>query len=235
MKKRKSERDHIEEAREKLLAAILPHVEFDGWSAEAYARALSETGLTPDLASGATPRGAVDLAASFHRAGDQAMVSALSGPEFEVLSIREKIAFAIRWRISFIAPYREQVRRALSLYAMPAHMGEGTEMLWKTADLIWNAAGDTAQDANYYTKRTILSAVYSATLLYWLSDDSEEFEDSWAFLDRRIENVMQFEKLKANVLNSPVGGSFSKLMESFRKPDTDHKRSFPGYSDELNS
>ena len=170
MTKRKSERDHIEEAREKLLAAILPHVEFDGWSGEAFERAMSETGVTADLASGAAPRGAIDLAAEFHRAGDRAMVTALAGSEFEALSIREKIAFAVRWRIQHIAPYREQVRLAMTVYALPTNMGEGAELLWQTADLIWNAAGDTAEDANYYTKRTILSGVYSSTLLYWLSD-----------------------------------------------------------------
>ena len=229
MTKRKSERDHIEDAREKLLAAILPHVEFDGWTDAAFQSAVSETGLTPDLASGAAPRGAVDLAVAFHRAGDRAMVTALSGAEFEALSVREKIAFAVRWRLDYIAPYREQVRMAMSHFALPGRMQEGGNLIWETANLIWNAAGDQAEDANYYTKRTILSGVYSTTLLYWLSDHSDGFEESWEFLDRRIENVMQFEKAKAAVLKSPLGKPFEGLMAAFRKPDLDYKRRYPGY------
>ena len=229
MKKRKSERDHIEEAREELIATILPHVEFDGWSAEAFEQALSETGLAPDLASGAAPRGAVDLAAAFHRAGDRAMVDALKGADFGAMKIREKIAYAVRWRIEHIAPYREQVRASMSLFASPNRMKEGSALLWDTVDLIWQAAGDTAEDANYYTKRAILSGVYSATLLYWLSDNSEDFEESWAFLDRRIENVMQFEKAKAAILDTPLGRGVEEIMARFRKPEDGYKRDFPGY------
>jgi len=229
MTKRKSERDHIEEARTKLVEAILPHVEFDGWSAAALERAESEIGLAPDLASGAAPRGAVDLAAAFHRAGDQAMVKALKGADFEALPVREKIAFAVMWRIQHIAPFREQVRAAMSLYALPSTMKEGSKLLWKTCDLIWIAAGDRAEDANYYTKRAILSGVYSATLIYWLTDHSDDFEETAAFLDRRIRNVMQFEKAKAALIKSPIGKPLEEFMARFHKPDADYKQNYPGY------
>ncbi|MEM7242266.1 MAG: COQ9 family protein [Pseudomonadota bacterium] len=229
MAKRKSERDHIEEAREKLLAAILPHVEFDGWSRAAFDRAISETGLAPDLASGAAPRGAVDLAVAFHRAGDQAMVTALKGVEFEALPVRQKIAYAVRWRLEHVAPYREQVRLAMSYFSLPLRLQEGGNLVWETADHIWNAAGDTAEDANYYTKRAILSGVFSSTLLYWLNDTSQGSEDSWAFLDRRIENVMQFEKVKSVLLKSPFGPAFESLMSAIKKPDENYKHRYPGY------
>jgi ubiquinone biosynthesis protein COQ9 len=89
------------------------------------------------------------------------------------------------------------------------HAADGAKLIWGTADHIWNALGDTSRDYNWYTKRATLSAVYSSTALYWLGDDSPDHMATWAFLDRRIEDVMQIEKLKAKARNSPT---ISRLM-----------------------
>ena len=101
------------------------------------------------------------------------------------------------------------MRRGTTLFALPTHTGDATKLIWDTADAIWTALGDTSQDVNWYTKRMTLSGVYSATVLFWLGDQSEGHADTWAFLDRRIDNVMQIEKLKAQVRESP---SLSKLL-----------------------
>ena len=103
-----------------------------------------------------------------------------------------------------MAEHREAVRRGATLLAMPLHAAEGARAIWQTADIIWTACGDTATDYNWYTKRMILSSVYSATVLYWLGDSSSDYANTWAFLDRRIEDVMRFEKSKAQLNENPL-------------------------------
>jgi ubiquinone biosynthesis protein COQ9 len=96
------------------------------------------------------------------------------------------------------------VRRGAALLALPSYAAEGARAVWQTADTIWNLCGDTATDYNWYTKRMILSSVHSATLLYWLGDPSPGYANTWAFLDRRIEDVMRFEKTKAQLSTNPL-------------------------------
>ena len=205
---KKTETDHLEEAREKLLEAILPHVAFDGWTDEAVKRAIAESGVEPGLAKLAFPRGGADMALAFHYRADRKLADELSTDKaksnLDSLRIRERIAYAVRRRIELVAEDREAVRRGATLLALPQNATEGAKAIWNTADVIWTACGDTSEDYNWYTKRGILSSVYSATVLYWLGDQSHGTERTWAFLDRRIENVMQFEKTKAALKDNPV-------------------------------
>jgi ubiquinone biosynthesis protein COQ9 len=115
------------------------------------------------------------------------------------LKIRERIKVAVRARIEQTVGGRESVRRGLAMLALPPNGPLGLKLLYRTVDAIWYAAGDTSTDFNFYTKRAMLAGVYSSTLLYWLNDRSGDSEATWAFLDRRIDNVMRFEKLKADV------------------------------------
>ena len=225
----KSERDHIEIARAKLLTAILPHVEFDGWSDESLQFAIADSGVDAGLAAQVAPRGAIDLAAAFHRDGDQMMLKALYSTDLSDLRYSEKVARMVRFRIEATAQNKEAVRRGMSLFALPQNMGEGGQLIWGTVDHIWNVLGDISTDANWYTKRGTLSAVYSSTILFWLGDESEDYADTWAFLDRRIENVMQFEQVKSRVKDTALGRMFAGLMDGFQKPSDDHKAGFPGY------
>ena len=119
------------------------------------------------------------------------------------MKIREKITFSVRARLDAIRD-KEAVRRGATLMALPQHAAEGAGLVWGTCDRIWSAIGDSSADVNWYTKRLTLSSVYSATVLYWLGDNSPNHQDTWTFLDRRIENVMQFEKFKAQVNANPL-------------------------------
>lgn len=201
---RKSEDDHINIARQKLLAAALPHVVFDGWSAQTLRAAIADSGVDSGLAAQAFPRGALDLALAYHRAGDAGMLAALEKADLGTMRFRDRIAHAIRLRLEQVAGQKEAVRRGVAFFALPANVGEGAAALWKTADAIWTALGDTSDDVNWYSKRATLSAVYSATVLYWLGDDSDGHQATWDFLDRRIDDVMGIEKLKAQARETPV-------------------------------
>ncbi len=194
--------------KEKLLQAALMHVPFDGWSPAAFDAAVDDSGVERAVADSVCPRGAVDLAIAYHNQGDAVMVQRMKETDLEAMRYSERVAAAVRYRLEAVED-KELVRRGTTLFALPMYAPDGAKLIWGTADAIWTALGDTSDDVNWYTKRATLSGVYSATVLYWLGDSSEDHADTWAFLDRRIENVMQIEKLKAQVNKNPV---LSKLM-----------------------
>lgn len=194
--------------KEKLLDAALNHVPFDGWSETTFQAAVKEADVDPTVARAICPRGGVDLAVAYHKRGDAQMVEALKAEDMSALRFRDKIARAVQLRLEAVTD-KEAVRRGSTLFALPQYAPDGAKLIWGTADAIWDALGDTSQDVNWYTKRATLSGVYSATILFWLGDSSEDHAATWEFLDRRIDNVMQIEKAKAHVRNSPT---LSKLM-----------------------
>ncbi|WP_298858445.1 COQ9 family protein [uncultured Sulfitobacter sp.] len=194
--------------KEQLLEAALMHVPFDGWSQATFDAATLDSGVERTVAESVCPRGAVDLAIAYHQQGDAEMVARMSEADLGAMKYSECVAAAVRFRLEAVED-KEIVRRGTALFALPMYAGDGAKAIWGTADAIWNTLGDTSEDVNWYTKRATLSGVYSATVLFWLGDSSEGHADTWAFLDRRIENVMQIEKLKAQVNDSPV---LSKLM-----------------------
>lgn len=188
----------------KLLQASLMHVAFDGWTRATFDAAIADAGISTAEALAVCPRGAVDLAVAYHEAGDAMMLERLRDADLSALKFRERIIFAVRARIEAVDD-KEAVRRGTTLFALPQHAADGARLIWGTCDQIWSALGDTSDDINWYSKRAILSGVYGATVLFWLGDESENNEATWAFLDRRIENVMQFEGLKAKIRsNAPL-------------------------------
>ncbi len=207
---------------EQLLDACLMHVPFDGWTDAALRAAAADIGADIAQARSYFPRGGVDLALAYHAQGDARMVRQLAEHDLETMRFRDRVALAVRLRLQDTD--REAVRRGAALFALPQHAGDGARAVWGTADAIWNALGDTSEDGNWYSKRAILSGVYSATVLYWLGDESPDAADSWAFLERRINEVMQFEKAKAQVEKSPVLRAVFALpravMGAVRKPAT---------------
>jgi ubiquinone biosynthesis protein COQ9 len=209
-----------DQVKAQLLDAALGHVPFDGWSDRTLSAAAADAGIPLGLARSMFPRGGVDLALAYHRRGDAAMVYQLSRTDLSALRFRDQIARAVQIRLDLAD--RELVRRGSTLFSLPHHAGDGARAVWGTADAIWTALGDTSDDLNWYSKRATLSAVYGATVLFWLGDDSTEHQATWDFLDRRIEQVMQVEKLKASFRENPLGKAImagpGKLFASIRAP-----------------
>ena len=211
----------IDPARDALLDAILPHVPFDGWSDQALAAAARDAGMDRAQARLICPRGAVDLAVAYHRRGDALMLAKLAAADLSALRFRDRVAAALRFRIEAIGD-KEAVRRAATLFALPHMAPEGARLVWATSDLIWEALGDTSRDGNWYSKRATLAAVWSAVILYWLGDDSLDGQATEAFIDRRIDDVMTVEKVKARLRDNPLSKPFvaplGRLMEAIRAP-----------------
>ena len=203
--------------RRRLLAGLLRHAPFDGWSQKALQAAARDAGIAVELAAIAFPGGLLEAAEFFSREADRQMAEVLraalapAGPPQPAsdsaqepvaptparLKIREKVALAVRTRLLQQAPNREALRALASFLALPVHAGRAAAMLWRTVDAMWQAIGDRSTDFNYYSKRALLAGIYGSTVLVWLDDRSEGVADSLAFLDRRIDDAMAFERGKA--------------------------------------
>lgn len=208
-----------EEWREPLLAAMLTHVAFDGWSDAALTAAAADVGISAEMAELAFPGGAIEALQQHLDDADAELADALAKLDLPSMKIRDRITVAVRSRLEQSAGHREAVRRGLTLLALPQNVAMGSKALWRTADTMWRAAGDTSTDHNWYTKRATLSAVYSAVLLYWLNDESEDHKDTWAFLDRRIEDVMKIEGAKYRMRQSQgYFPSLSRFLGRLRYP-----------------
>ncbi|WP_323782677.1 COQ9 family protein [Leisingera sp.] len=196
--------DHAQDdIKARLLDAALNHVPFDGWSEVTFRAACQEADVPEVLAHAVCPRGGVDLALAYHARGDSRMLARLEAEDLSGLRFRDKVAAAVRFRLEAVDD-KEAVRRGTTLLTLPQYAGDGVKAIWGTCDLIWETLGDGSDDLNCYTKRATLAGVYSATVLFWLGDDSLEHQATWEFLDRRIGNVMDFEKLKAGLQKNPL-------------------------------
>lgn len=198
--RKQSKPTNLDKARDEILVASLSHVAFDGWSAKALAAGAAAGGHGPTGLARAFPGGPKEAAAYFGVWADRLMEEAV-GNRFRRARLRthERIAEALRARLKALAPHREAVRRLLGFLALPGNAGVSAKMLWRSADAVWRLAGDTSTDFNYYTKRGMLAGVYAATLLFWLSDESEDFADTDVFLERRIADVMKFFALRGRM------------------------------------
>ncbi|MFN7002141.1 MAG: COQ9 family protein [Roseinatronobacter sp.] len=219
------------ETRDQILDAALMHVPFDGWSDTALRAASADCGIDPATARVLFPRGGVDLALAYHKRGDAQMAERLGASDLSALRFRDRVGFAVRARIE-AAEDRELVRRGTTLFALPPYAADGARAIWGTADLIWTTLGDSAEDYNWYTKRLTLSGVYSATVLFWLGDESAGAQETWNFLDRRIDGVMQFEEVKRAVERNPLGRALTAgpraLLSCIRAPRQGAAQDLPG-------
>lgn len=192
-----------------LLEALLVHVPFDGWSAKALAAAAQDCGFDAGMTARAFPGGPVEALDFWVAETDAAMLRVLDGRDLAAMKVRDRVRTAVLVRLELVAAHREAVRRALTLEAMPQHAPRVLKQLYRTIDSIWYAAGDTATDFNFYSKRLLLAGVYSTTLMHWLDDRSEGFAATAAFLDRRLADVMRIQQAK---------GRLSKLVDKLPNP-----------------
>jgi ubiquinone biosynthesis protein COQ9 len=187
----------LELLRRRLALAVGENAVFDGWSRAAVDSAAAQLGIDPVQARLAMPKTQAGMIDLYIQEVDRALEAWFTPKRLEGMKIREKIRALVWRRLEIMEPAREAVRRALAILAMPQNLPLALRVSWRTADLMWRIAGDTSSNFNHYTKRMTLGAVYGSTLLVWLDDQSDGFSETAAFLDRRIDDVMKFEKLKA--------------------------------------
>jgi len=214
----------LDELRVALAPDIAASAIFDGWNETALVAAAEMNGCDVDVAKLAFPQKplngrAMDMIEAWITSVDQAMEAEWPEERLAQLKIRERIRALVTFRLKAVEDIDEAVRRAMSVMAMPHNAPRALQLGWRSADIMWRLAGDTSTDYNHYTKRTILAGIYSATLAFFVNDDSDGKEKSYEFLERRIEGVMKFEKAKAKFTNGDVElPSLSRFLGRLRYP-----------------
>jgi ubiquinone biosynthesis protein COQ9 len=214
-----SEALYAEEKRA-ILATALVEADFGGWSLESLRAASDKAGIDRERQRLAFPRGVLDVLEYYTQIADDEMAAQLSAHELSAIKVRERVKLAVRLRILALAAHKRAARAALHHLAMPLFAPEGLKLLYRTVDRIWREIGDTSTDFNFYSKRALLAGVYASTLATWTEDLSEDGAKTWAFLDRRIADVMGIEKVKAGLrrglakLPDPL-----KFLAALRYPD----------------
>lgn len=187
------------EQRRALLATTLAHVPFDGWSTQALNAGATDLGLAPGTPARLFPGGPPEILSFASAEADLAMLRGLAEHDLASLKVRQRIALAVRLRIEYDIPHREAVARAAAYLALPQHQPLALKCLYATVDAMWHGIGDTSVDFNFYSKRALLAGVVSSTVLYWLQDQTDNFEATWAFLERRIADVLKIQNLRGRI------------------------------------
>jgi ubiquinone biosynthesis protein COQ9 len=203
-----------QETREAVLAAVLPHAAFDGFTDAVLQKAGMEAGTSPADLARLFENGPASLVEFYSVHTDAQMEKRLAAQDLKAMKIRERIAAAVKTRLAILKPHKEAARRAAAMLSLPLHAALGAKLLYRTVDAMWRAAGDTSTDFNFYTKRGILAGVYGSTAMRWFNDTSDDEKPTDEFLAARIENVMQFEKFKSKakeaLANFPAFGDWAK-------------------------
>lgn len=211
----------LAELRAELAEDVADAAVFDGWSMTAADTVAAARGLDPALVRAAFAGGAMAMIAAWIESVDRRMEASLAPADLAALPIRERIRRLVQFRLDAIAGLEEALKRAMAIMAMPGNVAAAARLGWHSADLMWRLAGDVASDFNHYTKRMTLLGIYTATLAVFADDRSEEKAGTRAFLDRRIEDVMRFEKAKARLLRPDVEHfSLARLAGRLRYPAT---------------
>ena len=185
---------------------------FDGWNEATITKAAVKAGLPALEGRRLFPDGVAEVFSCYAEMVDSALLEKAAAANLSSMRVHERVAWLLRTRLELIAPHKEAIRRAVSLMAMPWHHGKLIRSVWDVSDMIWQLAGDSSTDFNYYTKRTLLMQVYASTILFWLNDDSPNTEASWEFLDRRIQDVLKMGK-QIGKTRASVSASVEGLMD----------------------
>lgn len=213
------EPETLDALRRQLAPAIADAAVFDGWTQDAVVQAAVMADVDPELARFAFRGGAMAMVTAWIGHVDESMAETTPASSLDGLPIRERIRRLVMARLDAVAGREEALLRSLSIMAMPQNLAASARLGWRSADAMWRLAGDTATDYNHYTKRAILAGIYAATLNVFARDESEGKAETRAFLDRRIEGIMRFEKAKAQLLRKPEERfSMTRMLGRLRYP-----------------
>ena len=191
--------DNQQAIRDRILVAVLAHVAFDGWTRRTLKAGVKDAGMSPDMALRAFAGGIPDLVDHWADWADRRMLDDLAAQDLAAMRIRDRITAAVKVRLQVMDPHPEAARRLFAYLALPPNAPLAARLTWRTVDVMWYAVGDDASDFNYYTKRGLLAPVYTTTALCWLADTSDGHADTWAYLDRRIADVMKVPAIMSRI------------------------------------
>ncbi|NCO04493.1 MAG: COQ9 family protein [Alphaproteobacteria bacterium] len=199
-------RQEVIDTQDKILMAALEDVPFDGWSWQVVQEASVKAGFKVETADAVFPEKLNDVLIHFANWADRQMMAALKDINPDEMRVRDRVAKAVELRLRALEPYKDCVQASAGYWARPLKKIDAAKLIWRTADMIWIWAGDTATDYNKYSKRGLLSGVITSTMLYWLNDKSDNMDDTLAFLNRRIDNVLRFGKITGGIVSKVQSG-----------------------------
>ncbi len=211
--------DHetLDDLRKRLAPIVAANAAFDGWTVRAVEAAADQARVDREVALLAFSGGPMIMIEAWFANIDESMLGSLAPDVLANMKIRQRIAALVEQRLALLAPHREALRRAQAILSFPVNATRAARLCWRAADRMWRVAGDASADYNHYTKRAMLGAIYAATLLTFVNDETEDFADTRAFLARRIDGVMRFEKAKARfTANSDRHFSVSRFLGRLR-------------------
>ena len=175
-----------------------------GWSPATLAAACAELGLSPQQAATLYPNGIDDVISRFSRHIDTLMSDSMASQNLQEMRVRDRVQTAILTRLQILSPYRRAVRNLLTIeLARPHRAALATRLMARTVDDIWHAAGDQSTGFSRYSRRATLSLIYGSTVLFWFQDQSPDHSRTTAFLERRIDGLMQTSK-KVSMLKNAI-------------------------------
>ena len=198
---------------EKILKIALDDVPFDGLTWQVVSNAAEKAGYDADVAASVFPDKLTSFLQYFAQWADEQMMAKLQDVALDDLKIRERIELAVWTRLEILTPHKEALRLSAMHWVKPTRKPVAAKLIWRTSDVIWKWAGDTATDYNKYTKRGLLSGVITATTLFWMNDKSDDHIKTQNFLKSRIENVLVLGKF-ANKFTGKFSSKFTDLFAS---------------------
>lgn len=181
--------------RDSIVSAFMNDAVFDGLSVKTLHNSFVHCHIPPEQSVLLFPDGVVDVLAWHSLRADEILTHFAQHSDLKSLSIRKRIETLLMHRFEVMANEREAIRKGLHYLSLPHHVKASTTLLFRTVDTIWRIAGDTSTDMNYYTKRMILSGIYTATLPIWLSDKTPDLEHTRTFLQKRLNDALKLGKL----------------------------------------
>ena len=187
--------------REALLRVVISRAAFDGWNDRSLREAAAAIEVSSVIARALFPGGICEVLELYSRMTDLEMERQLELNVAQKSQLRDRVSDAIKVRLKILSKEREAIRSAILMLASPKNLGLSIRLIYRTVDSIWHLVGDNSTDWSFYSKRVVLASVYTSALFYWLQDDSSEYEDTWAFIDRRIIDIMALQKVRQNKFN----------------------------------
>lgn len=194
----------LHDKKQEVVDVVLSEVPFLGWNWQTVKESVTKCNLDQEYADILFPEGIDEIITIYIDRIDLEMKQVVETEEFQQLSIRNKIASLVKARFQVMEQSKVLSVATIKYLMMPHNVVLSNKLLFRTVDMMWRLIGDKSTDYNYYSKRMLLSAVYSSSLLYWMSDDSEGNERTNAFIDRRIADVMKIGKLKSKYCSTDV-------------------------------
>lgn len=207
--------------RKKILNQILIDIEEFGFNEKTLLISSKKCNISNGYLGRIFPEGVSELRSFFFEEINKKMLKKINKIDYSKLRIRDKIFNGVIIRLEILNKNKPAIKRILASEVNKPY--NVIKNLWKTSDLIWISAGDNSTDYNYYTKRSLLSWVYISTFLYWLNDNNKNLSKTKIFLNKRIDEVLEFGKntgkLKSIVNNLNISNNIINILKDFKKND----------------